>query len=439
MESREIIVVGAGLAGLTAAWHLQRQGWQVRVLESSGRPGGRMHTERRQGALIDTGAQFLSSGYRHLPALAEQVGLRLVPTARAHSAVLRGGRWRAARADGVWSALSSGLLSPRGWLRLGLLGWRERAYLSKADTSDYGQWAALDDATADEWLGRSGQGEALSWLVEPMLEGFYFQQPETTSRALAALLLAIGARRERTMTLEGGMGKLPEALAARLDVRYREPVLEVREEPSGASVQTRSGGWSAAHAVLAVPAPQAQRLWRSADPSARPLLATPYSSSINVSLRLDHRYRLPEALRRLYGMLVPRPERRGIAALALELHKSADRRAPSAGAGPLVQVMLSDAAARTWMSLGDEALLAELQGDLDRLLPGCRAALEDVAVFRWPEAEPRSPVGRARAVARYRSLGRRRVWLAGDYMSVPFTEGAVESGAWVAREIGPAA
>ncbi|MDP2883771.1 MAG: FAD-dependent oxidoreductase [Ignavibacteria bacterium] len=61
--SRSVVVVGAGIAGLTAAYRLSKLGVDVTVLEASERVGGRMSTVRRDGYLIDRGAQFLSDGH----------------------------------------------------------------------------------------------------------------------------------------------------------------------------------------------------------------------------------------------------------------------------------------------------------------------------------------------------------------------------------------
>jgi len=63
MKYSQVIVVGAGIAGLTAAYHLQNNGVDVVVLESSSRVGGRMVTDVVDGYVIDGGAQFLSSSH----------------------------------------------------------------------------------------------------------------------------------------------------------------------------------------------------------------------------------------------------------------------------------------------------------------------------------------------------------------------------------------
>src|SRR5579863_6931547 len=71
----KIIVIGAGIAGLTAAWHLKKNGIQALVLEADRQVGGRMKSVQLDDAIIDYGAQFLSSAYSIIPELIKETGL----------------------------------------------------------------------------------------------------------------------------------------------------------------------------------------------------------------------------------------------------------------------------------------------------------------------------------------------------------------------------
>ena len=63
MTDREITVVGAGLAGLSAAITLQNAGRAVRVVEASDRPGGRVSTDLIDGFTLDRGFQLINAHY----------------------------------------------------------------------------------------------------------------------------------------------------------------------------------------------------------------------------------------------------------------------------------------------------------------------------------------------------------------------------------------
>ena len=76
MENRKVIIVGAGIGGLSAGYWLSQRGYQVEILEALDRPGGRMATIERNGDKVDVGAQFFHSNYVHAFDLIDAFGLR---------------------------------------------------------------------------------------------------------------------------------------------------------------------------------------------------------------------------------------------------------------------------------------------------------------------------------------------------------------------------
>lgn len=93
-----VIVVGGGIAGLTAAHVLKQRGIPTRVIEASGRVGGRMTSDMVGGHVVDRGAQFLSTDYSVIPKLLEDMGLsQRIRQASQYSATVRDGRARVMR------------------------------------------------------------------------------------------------------------------------------------------------------------------------------------------------------------------------------------------------------------------------------------------------------------------------------------------------------
>jgi len=89
------------------------------------------------------------------------------------------------------------------------------------------------------------------------------------------------------------------------------------------------------------------------------------------------------------------------------------------------------------MSMTDDAIVQAVTPEAEKYFPGLSTQIATTRIYRWKHAEPYSHVGRAKALLHYRN-GRaldQRVLLAGDYMSMPFTEGAAESGKWAAEQI----
>jgi len=79
-DRNEVVIVGAGIAGLTAAWRLRQQGVRVRVFEAQTRIGGRMFSLRNHfpdGQVIELGGELIDSDHVRLRALAAELGLVL--------------------------------------------------------------------------------------------------------------------------------------------------------------------------------------------------------------------------------------------------------------------------------------------------------------------------------------------------------------------------
>ncbi len=79
-RSADVVVVGAGLAGLTAARALRKKGHSVVVLEARDRVGGRTWTKQVKGVPVDVGGQWIGPQQKRIAALAAQVGVKTFPT-----------------------------------------------------------------------------------------------------------------------------------------------------------------------------------------------------------------------------------------------------------------------------------------------------------------------------------------------------------------------
>ncbi|WP_461024321.1 FAD-dependent oxidoreductase [Thalassiella azotivora] len=302
-------------------------------------------------------------------------------------------------------------------------------------------FADLDGTDGATWADAVLGPAVRSRLLDATVNGFYFQSLRDSGAPLAAAVAGFGVSGASTVTVPGGLARLTDELARRLDVRPRHPVVRVQRHADRVRVHLGSGEeLDADRVVLAVPGPVSATLLADADDLERRLTATPYSSGLVGTLRFDR----PLAAARLagaYGVLVDPREETDVAALAVA------SRAGSGGisgegtgreasnAGDVVTVMTTHDAARRWAAEPDERVgrrLVEALHGVDPRLP----APGSVTVTRWPAAMPTVPPGQARLVAAYRDVApSRRVVLAGDYLGLPWTDSAAATGRWAGRAV----
>ncbi len=433
MANRRVVVVGAGIAGLSAALRLRQAGAQVTLFESSDRVGGRTSSETHDGYLYERGTQFFTSTYRNALGLIKEMGLE---------AELRTtSPWITVFKDGRPHRMPSGMLFGVYALTSGLLSVRDLVRFTRHTTSsrwpaldNYSAWAEYDDQDAASWSAPR-LGRAAEYLLEPVLAGGMMQRIEETSRACALAVLANTANgRSKDLTLARGNDSLPRAMAARVDVRLEAPVQALEATPDGVTARLPTETVRADAVVLATTASAAAGIYRAADRIERELMATPYGSVIKVGLATKRDWSNHPGLSNVWAMMIPRGERRQIVSVTIESAKDPQRVIKG---GEMLNLFVTADNAERMMDWPDEQVVSAVAADVDRLFPGAFAAKHFTRVVRWREGMPKSPVGRARALAEYRRTRPRdcRVWLAGDYMGMPLLESAIETGTWAARRI----
>lgn len=176
-DNYQVIVVGAGIAGLVAAYELQKAGINVAILESSNSSGGRMATTNYHDSIIDTGAQFLSSGYPILGSLIKELNLEseFVETSP-YCGICKEGKIYTFRYDNPFSLLFSGLLGFTDWWSFGMNGKKLYNATKTIPVNDYSAWHQFDNQNCSEWGNEYYGSNITEYFIEPMLEAFYYQQ-----------------------------------------------------------------------------------------------------------------------------------------------------------------------------------------------------------------------------------------------------------------------
>lgn len=260
MDKYDVVVVGAGFAGLSAAVRLTKRGARVLVLEARSRLGGRAtaFSDRETGELVDNGQHVLAGCYTDtLAFLADIDAMANVNVQRQLSITMIDRDGRRSRLE--CPRLPSPLHLLGGIIKWDALGWRDRISVLRLA----GPPKASPDETVDAWLRRHGQTARLREMLWEPLALAALNQPVTEAAA------PVFAR-----VLAEMFGSDPQAAAIILPAKplhqmYAEPARIFIERnggavrtgaqasivvgPSGATVDVAGERWTPGAIVSAVP------------------------------------------------------------------------------------------------------------------------------------------------------------------------------------------
>ncbi len=415
------VVVGAGMAGLTAARDLRAAGWDVLVLDQRAYAGGTVRRTEVAGVTVDVGAEAMLHRRPEGVDLARGVGLEVTHPAVAASRIWTRGELRPLPRSLMGVPLdldqlaASGVLSAEGLARVR----REPTLGPRSYEHDVSVGDLVDERFGPEVTDR---------LVEPLLGGVYAGRARRISaRAAVPQLLAHAARgsvleqaaaipttydRPVFAGLVGGMGRLPEALLAALradgvEVRLGTTVRGLRRTAEGFALVTGPTTdpveVHADRVVLATPAAPTGRLLADVAPVAAGELAGVETASVAV-VTLALRVAEAGLLGGLgSGFLVPPVEGRRIKAATFSFAKwDWVREAGAAGGLLLLRTSLGRAGEERTLQADDAALVAASLADL-AAATGVAARPVDTHVQRWGGGFPQYAVGHPERVARVRA------------------------------------
>ncbi len=238
----QVIVVGAGLAGLVAARRLVALGLDVMVVEARERVGGRVWSHRLpNGEIVELGGEWISTTQTAVIDLAGELGLGLVETGMDFAS-------RDPVGGPPISAEEHDRLSRAVFERMQRLG-----------------ESALGEMTAEELLDSIDESGPAMTVLRSRLGG-------TAGAALGEV--AAGEIGEEFgigdpgsyVRIDGGNDRLAGRIAAELDVRLEQPVTSIHQEPDGVDVVVRNTVFQAEAVVLAIPLGVLKRLVLDPEP-----------------------------------------------------------------------------------------------------------------------------------------------------------------------------
>lgn len=295
-KDADVLILGAGLAGLHAARMLEADGFKVIVLEADTRIGGRMWTLDQLPGRPEAGGQQVGQSYARIRSSAIDLGLNIAPPKPGGS-----------RAKTM--ALNGRVFDAREWVGAPENPFPEAFKRATPDTALF-MAAAGENPLRDQYAWRE-VGSEFDMSAEAFLTGAGF---DPASRALCNIalnandlssysmlnlwrtlaLFAIDTSSGRSEEIEGGSQRLPEAMAASLSdgaLKMKSPVTSIKASDTGVEVTTNGRTYRAPFGISTLPFPVLRKLpleLLATAPPIRPIIEQmPYTQIQQVHLEIE--------------------------------------------------------------------------------------------------------------------------------------------------------
>jgi len=443
-----VIIVGAGLAGLSAAYELMQAGHDVTVLEARTRPGGRVYTLRDpfpEGLHAEAGATRVPDNHNFTIKYAELFGLTLDPFEPPDMPsvyYVRGQRIRITPGQKIdWPYHLSeeervlgldGMRQKYIWSMLSELGdvtdpkWPSPEVLKRYDQMN----------RSDFWRSRGASSEAIAL----MSLGGIDDRAETWSTLFMLRNGAIHQKISRYYKIRGGTDLLPKAFASRLSgkIYYGAPVAKIEQNAQSARVTFQQAGTyhtlEGGYVICAVPFSVQKDIEVAPAFSVekqRAIEQLPYLSASKIFLQTKKRFWADEGLS-------------GFATTDLPISQVWDMTYTQPGTRGILQAFPLSLHSRRVTGMSENERISFALEQMEKTYPGTRNHFEGGVTKCWDEDEWAHGVSAYYKPGQFSSLlphvarPEGRIHFAGEHTSVwidGWMQGALESGNRVALEV----
>ena len=277
----DVVVVGAGLAGLCAARELARGGASVRLMEARDRVGGRVFSHQlATGSIVELGAQWIGPGQEHMAALVKEFALTPFDQHCAGDKVLSVGGKRSTYKSDIPSLPLLGLLDLDRSIKKIEAMCKQVPLAHPEKAKKAREW---DSVTVETWKGRNVLTAGARALVDVAVESIFSAEPAEVSLLHFLWVMHSGGGLLKLSTIRGGAQQtrlaegfqsVAECLAEEVggQLRLNAPVRAITQTDHEITVHTSRGTVRAQRVIVAVPR-VTEVFWKSM------LLRSPRASS----------------------------------------------------------------------------------------------------------------------------------------------------------------
>lgn len=430
MTSHQTIVIGAGIAGLTAAYQLKKAGHDILVLDENDYVGGRMFTVDWEGFRVDGGAKFVTTSDRFLLGMVRELGLEneLVKSQEGLvTTIYRNGKLHTANFLSIpsylgWSGVS--LKARLAMLKLiphflSVASLKNPYHLEQAPGAD-------DNVTFEEFFKQHISEEMFEWWAIPMFETMCSYHGYDVSRK-AFLALMVSYLNADSVTFKTGIGALPEAMAKQLNVELQAKVvrIDLHKDGSGGLVTYVKDGAPhtvpASTIIVAIPGNHVVELFDEPRPAWQRFFPKVNYAPGALQYHICETDFQPDVI----GTFVPRSLGMPISAIGFECYKEGR------------WLMLTDPSVSLYPTTDtDEVQIERAVQVIVNIFPQLKGTFKAYKIFHWADKVPTFRPGYLAALSDFWADPQEGpVYFCGDYFAGPSTGGALYTGKDVAERV----
>jgi len=422
----KIVIVGAGISGLTAANTLRKSNKDVIVLEKEEKVGGRAKLETKDGFVLDTSAQFIFGDFYNFFDLAKEVKLNknIIPTSN-NIAFYRNKKFHVLNLLGL---IKFGTLKEKYKILklLNILRKNNKIF----SYTDLHKSREFDSEVFSEWITHHFGISILEYFVQPIVSSLCLTHPEKLSTSYGLTLLNSSLRKE-IYAISNGIGSISEKLKNNIGKKYIKTSSDVKkieiDENKVNGVELEDKFIDSSCIISSLPLPILSKIAKLPKEMKEIIEKIDYSPCIHLWICLRE-----PVWKESMAILFPRIEWKDHIAIIETSMKSRTHVPPGKG---MIEVFIFENHAKQLLEMSDEKIKEKILDDLSNFFANIKNKVLWYKILKIKYGMPIYKPGYYELTKKLNKKFVDGLFLCGDYMAMPSLETAVWSGKNVAESI----